>query len=237
MSGKVLPIRGSLELENMLNQLSLIWPSKSSTLRFPWDCSCGTRLTSPSSRAPSGQPGLLGQLLCALCHRERRPSVPRHKMIKGLLRPQKPIHPAQGTKGQPWTLVKDSRPPDLCCWEVSRTQQSPLLTRCTLERTLSLQPTVGSRPGTSMHMPQQRNTGSVPLPFTRLFRDLSLEGKHQPAARVPVRSALKFQFLTTLGWQAFPVLLWSRLLCSGLECSSNNFCSLFAYLAYSSAWS
>lgn len=140
---------------------------------------------------------MLGQLLCALCPRERGPSVPRHKMIKGLLRPQKPIHPAQGTKGQPWTRVKDSRPPDLCCWEVSRTH----LGRCTLGRTLPLQPTVGSRPAASVHMPQQRSTGSVPLPFTRLCRDLSLEGKHQPAARVPVRSALKFQFLTTLGYR------------------------------------
>lgn len=127
----------------MLVQLSLIWPSESSTLHFPWDCSCGTRLTSSSSWASSGQPGFLGQLLCALCPREGGPSVPRHKMIKGLLRPQKPIHPAHGTKGHPWTLVRDGRPPDLCCWKVSRTQQSPLLTRCTLERTLSLQPQLG----------------------------------------------------------------------------------------------
>lgn len=165
-----------------------------------------------------------------MCPRERRPSVPRHKMIKGLLRPQKPIHPVQGTKGHPWTLVKDSRPPDLCCWEVSRAQQSPLLTRCTLERTLALQPTVGSRPGASMHMPQQR----VPPPFARLFRGLSLEGKHQPAARVPVRSA---PLVLVPHFSGFPALPWSRLLCSGLECSSDHFCSFFAYLAYSSALS
>lgn len=94
-------------------------------------------------------------------------------------------------------------------------------------RTLSLQPTVGSGPGASMHTPQQRDTGWVPSPFARLLGGLSLESKHQPAARVPARSAREFQFLATRGCWAFSALPRSGLLCSGLECSCGHFCSPF----------
>ena len=120
-------------------------------------------MPSSSSRASSVQPGLLGQL-CALCPSKEGPSTPRHKMIKGLLRPQKPIHPAQRTKGHPL----DSRQRKLTPWPlllggVQNPVEASASQVCSREDLVcATHWVIGSRPEASMHMPQRRDTIPVP---------------------------------------------------------------------------
>lgn len=124
-------------------------------------------MTSSSPRASSGQPGLLGQL-CALCPREGGPSAPRHKMIKGLLRPQKPIHPAQRTKGHPL----DSRQRKLTSWPlllggIQNPVEATASQVCSQEDLVhATYGVIGSRPGASMHVLQQRDTIPVSHPLS-----------------------------------------------------------------------
>lgn len=96
---------------------------------------------------------------------------------------QRPIEATEAysscPEGPKTTLGLLSNKVDLMASAVGRyPEASRVLSRCTLGRTLSMQPTVGSRPGASMYMPQQRHCLSVLIPC-QTVQKFFLE--HQPS--------------------------------------------------------